>query len=86
MSVASMLFSLPHFLLDDYKVAVLSNSSNNSLESDFLKQDNESYWIIYMILMAFIASAAFMPLYTTGNRQKKITKIISIEERSFYLI
>ena len=69
MSLAIILFSVPHFFLEDYNVKGyddISNETNNSTNSETLSVMT-SMWVVHLILMSFIASAASLPLYTIGK-------------------
>ena len=70
MSLAILLLSLPHFVLEDYVVSdyhTLSNETKSSIAST-RRSTNQSLWVIYLVIMIFISSAGCMPLYTTGTR------------------
>ena len=70
MSLAIILFSVPHFFLEDYNVKGyddISNETNNSTNLETLSVMKTSMWVIHLILMSFIASAASLPLYTIGK-------------------
>ena len=64
MSLAIMLFSLPHFFLDEY----LPLESNDSNVTDTNSTTNDSsYWVIFLVAMSLISAIAYLPIYTTGK-------------------
>ena len=67
MSIAIILFSLPHFVLDDYTVPDYYASSNETESLETSSATSHSMWVIYLVIMTFISSVGCMPLYTTGT-------------------
>ena len=77
MSLAILLLSLPHFVLEDYVVSdyhTLSNETKSSIAST-RRSTNQSLWVIYLVIMIFISSAGSMPLYTTGTLDSCESKV-----------
>ena len=66
MSIAILLFSSPHFFLDDYS-PLDNNDSNFTTEGDPLTSKNSSQWAALLVMMSLVASGAFLPIYTTGT-------------------
>ena len=64
MSLAILLFSLPHVFLDEY-LPVDNNDSNVAVAAS--KSNRSSKWAFFLVAMALIASAAYLPLWTTGK-------------------
>ena len=67
MSIAIILFSLPHFVLNDYTVPDYYASSNETESLETSSATSHSTWVIYLVIMTFISSVGCMPLYTTGT-------------------
>ena len=65
MSLAILLFSLPHFFLNEY-LPLDNNDSNSTVVTESTRSHSFS-WFMFLIAMSLVASVAYLPLYTTGK-------------------
>ena len=65
MSSAIILMALPHFFMEDYVPEGSQGNVTLEFESGL---GPEKMWFTYLVLMTFIASVFFLPIFSIGER------------------